>query len=256
MGFLDHEGGAEFPYQKDDVFEALLQAIPTIPGMNIDKSDKLSGHILARASASMRSWGENIPISLIEVDYGRTRMSVISTPKTGLLFGGAFDLGKNRRNIEHIIETTSKILGRKEAAGVLITTTPSKKKCHYCAELIQADAIKCKHCGSNLPQSEINSDAKVSLNGEELLQKAKDLYNMSEIDGAMDLYKTIILDDPNSPSAETAKTLIQNIYSAKELMTKACNYYEKTNDLGLFKVIVAAYPGSPQADYSREQIKK
>ena len=36
-----------------------------------------------------------------------------STPKTGILFGGAFDLGKNRRNIERVLGAVSAILSRK-----------------------------------------------------------------------------------------------------------------------------------------------
>jgi len=118
MGFLDHKGGAEFPYHKEDVFDALVLAIPKIKGMKVDKADKLSGHILAKAGVSMMSWGENIPISLTEVFPGRTRVSLTSTPKTGVLLGGAFDLGKNRKNIETILEDTSKILSRKAPAKV------------------------------------------------------------------------------------------------------------------------------------------
>ncbi len=38
---------------------------------------------------------------------------MVSTPKTGMLFGGAFDLGKNRRNIEKILGATSAALSRK-----------------------------------------------------------------------------------------------------------------------------------------------
>lgn len=29
------------------------------------------------------------------------------------------------------------------------------KKCPFCAELVKGDAVKCKHCGSNLPVAEI-----------------------------------------------------------------------------------------------------
>ena len=80
--------------------------------MKIEKSDKLSGHILVKAGASLMSWGENIPISVAEIAYGKTRVDVLSTPKTGILFGGALDFGKNRGNIEKILEGTSRELSK------------------------------------------------------------------------------------------------------------------------------------------------
>ena len=122
MGFLDSEGGAEFPYHKDDVFDAIVHSISTINGLKVDKADKLSGHILVKAGVSLMSWGGNIPMSLAEESFGRTRVSITSTPKTGVMFGGAFDFGKNRRNIENILEATSKILSLKAPVG--LTHTP------------------------------------------------------------------------------------------------------------------------------------
>lgn len=35
-------------------------------------------------------------------------------------------------------------------AAAKVKDTFSTQKCPYCAEKIKADAIKCKHCGSNL----------------------------------------------------------------------------------------------------------
>jgi hypothetical protein len=113
MAFLDHEGGAEFPYTRDDVFDALLEAIPTISGLKVHTADKLGGRVVAKAGVSLMSWGENIPISVSEISSGRTRVSITSTPKTGVLFGGALDLGKNRKNIERILEVVSQVLGQK-----------------------------------------------------------------------------------------------------------------------------------------------
>lgn len=112
MAFLDHEGGTEYPYPKEDVFKAILHAIPKISGMKIDNSDLISGRIMVKSGVSLTSWGENVPITLIENSPGKTRVNVISTPKTGIMFGGALDFGKNRKNIERIFEETSKILSK------------------------------------------------------------------------------------------------------------------------------------------------
>jgi hypothetical protein len=112
MALLDHQGGADFPYARDDVFDALLHVIPVL-GMKVDKHDRAAGIISAKAGVSLRSWGENIPISVTEGSPGFTRVSVTSTPKTGLLAGGAFDLGKNRSNIERILVLTAERLQAK-----------------------------------------------------------------------------------------------------------------------------------------------
>jgi hypothetical protein len=116
MAFLDHEGGAEFPYSREDVLDALIKAIPTISGLKVQSADKLTGRVLVKAGVSLMSWGENIPISVLEMAPGRTRVSITSTPKTGALFGGAFDLGKNRKNIEQILDSLSRILSRNPPA--------------------------------------------------------------------------------------------------------------------------------------------
>ena len=110
MGFLDHQGESEFPFAKEIVFNAILQAIPTVKGMKVDNADKLQGRIVVKAGLSLMSWGENIPILLSEIAENRTQVKITSTPKTGILFGGAFDLGKNRENIEQILSATSRIL--------------------------------------------------------------------------------------------------------------------------------------------------
>lgn len=110
MAFLDHNGESEFPMSKDKVFEAMRKAIPTINGLKIENADKLQGRFIVKAGVSLYSWGENIPIQLIEISENRTRVQITSSPKTGIMFGGAFDMGKNRKNIENILSSTSKIL--------------------------------------------------------------------------------------------------------------------------------------------------
>jgi hypothetical protein len=110
MAFLDHNGESEFPISKDKVFDAMCRAIPTIKGMKIDNADKLKGRIVVKAGVSIWSWGENIPVQLIELSENKTKVQITSSPKTGILFGGAMDMGKNRKNIENILAATSKQL--------------------------------------------------------------------------------------------------------------------------------------------------
>ena|SRR5579872_3127330 len=110
MAFLDHEGKAEFPYLRDDVMEAMLRAVPRLSGMQIESIDRLGGRVLVKAGMSLMSWGETISIDFSESGHGRTRASITSTPKTGALFGGAADGGKNRRNVENILSALSEEL--------------------------------------------------------------------------------------------------------------------------------------------------
>lgn len=114
MAFLDHNGESEFPFSKDKVFDAMRLAIPTIKGMKIENADKLQGRILVKAGVSLWSWGENIPIQLSELSETKTKVQITSSPKTGILLGGAFDMGKNRKNIEQILSSTSRILSNSQ----------------------------------------------------------------------------------------------------------------------------------------------
>ena len=128
MGFLDHQGESEFPFAKETVFNAMLKAIPTVKGMKVDNADKLQGRIVVKAGVSLMSWGENIPILLSEVAENRTQVKITSTPKTGIMFGGAFDLGKNRKNIEQILSATSKILSNENASNIEISQKTENKQ--------------------------------------------------------------------------------------------------------------------------------
>lgn len=110
MALLDHNTESEFPFSKAEVFEAVVKAIPGIKGMKISSYDKLTGRIKVKAGASWWSWGEEIPIQLISVSENLTKIQITSTPKTGIMFGGAMDMGKNRKNLESIIHATSNIL--------------------------------------------------------------------------------------------------------------------------------------------------
>ena len=114
MALLDHNGESEFPFKKDTVFDAVCKAVPNISGMKIDSSDKLSGRLMVKAGMTLFSWGENIPIQLTSISETKTKIQVTSAPKTGMYGGGAFDMGKNRDNIEKILSETSSLLSKLE----------------------------------------------------------------------------------------------------------------------------------------------
>lgn len=115
MSLVDHEGCVEYPYSKKTVFDALMEASNKIEGISLDSADEVSGRVVFKAGVSLASWGENIPVQLVEVSPTITQMKVMSSPKTGIMFGGAMDLGKNRRNIEKIISAVSDVLANKPA---------------------------------------------------------------------------------------------------------------------------------------------
>lgn len=125
MAFLDHNGESEFLFSKDEVFTAVCRAIPTLKGMKIETADKLSGRILVKAGVSLHSWGENIPIELSAISDGMTKVKITSSPKTGIMFGGAMDMGKNRKNIEQILQTTSAYLSSNQITQQKSTSTIS-----------------------------------------------------------------------------------------------------------------------------------
>jgi hypothetical protein len=115
--------------------------------MQIESIDRLGGRVLIKAGMSLMSWGETIPISFSEVGHGHTRVNIISTPKTGALFGGAADGGKNRRNVESILMAVSEELSsmppvearQTTAAGGELETRLERLKKLFDASLITED---------------------------------------------------------------------------------------------------------------------
>ena len=177
MAFWDQEGGTEFPFDKEVVFEALVEVIKTINGLKVDEVDILSGKITVKNGNTLTYRGENIPIYVKEVSPGITRVSVTSTPENGVLIGKTFDLGKNRKNIEKIFDETSKILNQKNLkyskSHIHDQPALATVKCPHCGKYNMKEAKFCVKCGRG-----INNDIQSVLKscpycGKENRKKAK-----------------------------------------------------------------------------------
>lgn len=110
MSMVDHATSAKVPYAPDDVFEALKHCCKYIGGINIDSIDDVLKTIYLKAGVSLFSWGENVTVTVKSSDDGESIVEITSAPKTGVMFGGAADMGKNKKNMKNIMDALSKDL--------------------------------------------------------------------------------------------------------------------------------------------------
>ena len=119
MGLIDSKGGADFNYPQSTVMQALLQAIPGIKGMRVDQVDEAGGYIVAKAGASMASWGEKIPIQVTALSQSTCRVDMRSAVRAQLV-----DWGKNKKNIEAILDATDRYLQQHAPQPVAVPAAP------------------------------------------------------------------------------------------------------------------------------------
>lgn len=99
---------AILPFKKEVVFNAILKVAEKMKGIKVKNSDIMLGRINLSTSASATSWGETIPIQLIE-DGDKTQISITSKSSTGIMGGGAFTK-KNEQNVEVLLSNVSSFL--------------------------------------------------------------------------------------------------------------------------------------------------
>ncbi len=103
-------GGQRFPYTYDQVFSGLLPVIPA-EGLKLKSHDKDIGRIECAAGMSMMSFGENISISVEDIDGFSTRVDI----QSGLKFQGNRNAiftgeGRNAKNVRTIISALTNYL--------------------------------------------------------------------------------------------------------------------------------------------------
>ncbi|MGA2935205.1 MAG: RDD family protein [Methanomicrobiales archaeon] len=103
----------EFPYPKDAVFRAVSGAVTSIKGFTVKSADVLSGNLEGTVGVGFFSWGEEIRITVSEISHVRSKVTISSASR---IRSTAWDHGKNRKNIEALLEGISRILDRSSAA--------------------------------------------------------------------------------------------------------------------------------------------
>ena len=96
-----HQGSVTFPGGLDRVFDACMKAVPHC-GFRVAAADPAYGHIEAKASVGLRSWGENITITV--APDGRTD---IRSACRGIQL---VDYGKNKANVTALFTAIGQFL--------------------------------------------------------------------------------------------------------------------------------------------------
>ena len=96
-----YQSSMAFPASRDDVFQAFMQAIPQC-GFRVVGSDQPTGQISARARMGLRSWGENIAVTVS--DGGKVD---IKSSCRGIQL---IDYGKNKANVNALFSAVGAAL--------------------------------------------------------------------------------------------------------------------------------------------------
>jgi len=89
-------------FSMDKVMSSTKKVVEKMKGFSIKSENKLAGVITISTGVSATSWGENVIIQFEDVN-GKTKVSVSSASKTGLMGGGAMT-PKNQQNVNLILE--------------------------------------------------------------------------------------------------------------------------------------------------------
>ena len=100
MGFNSNTSAKQIiEYASDNTFKALLTALENSQQFNVKDSNVTAGTISISTGISMKSWGENLLLTISPTSNGFSELSISSMSKFGLA-----DWGKNQDNI-HLILT-------------------------------------------------------------------------------------------------------------------------------------------------------
>lgn len=166
MSLVDHASSFQVDFPVDVVFNAAVRASRRLSKHNrfhLDFIDDILRKIDLGAGVSLSSCGENINLIFKEFAPVKTKIEILSTPKTGVMFGGAFDcFGKNRKNIDEIMNEISLELRveRKKRSQAVAKSSSSQAGvfefvCPHCSKILDCPpeaenvACECPACGGS-----------------------------------------------------------------------------------------------------------
>lgn len=148
MSIVDHNQTVIVPYNIDQTFSVLQQVVLELKGFKIERIDDVMKTFYLKAGISAFSWGENITVSLTSHFNGGTQISILSTPKTGVMFGGAVDMGKNRKNITTLLNAISDEL--QKLPKEIDVTFDKVNFCSNCGTKLDSSDNFCFNCGNKI----------------------------------------------------------------------------------------------------------
>lgn len=117
MALTEHRQNVTLEYSLKDCIDALNEALDwklSNDGVKLDRFDEKLNTFFLKAGVSAFSWGENLTVTMKANQNGTTEITIVSAPKTGTMFGGLTDMGKNRKNIDLVLKHLSFCLESKE----------------------------------------------------------------------------------------------------------------------------------------------
>ncbi len=103
---ISNEATATYAKPWTEVFQAAQSALPASTKMNVTGADQTTGRITLSRGMSALSWGENVEIHVWESSPGHAGVKVTSSLKFGLV-----DWGKNKKNIQAILDSIGTAVG-------------------------------------------------------------------------------------------------------------------------------------------------
>jgi hypothetical protein len=99
----EREHTFEVPWEQ--AYPKVLEAIPTLPKMDVRSADPGTGRVEVKKKMSWKSWGEDVFVDVFQPSPGRTTVRVRSEVKAQLV-----DWGVNKQNVDGILGAVSRAL--------------------------------------------------------------------------------------------------------------------------------------------------